>query len=74
VADLAARLAAEQGVGVVALSGGVLQNRLLFETLATRLEKAGLRVLAHERVPANDGGISLGQAVIAAAQGLGGAT
>ncbi|HEX3638847.1 MAG TPA: carbamoyltransferase HypF [Paraburkholderia sp.] len=52
----------------VALSGGVFQNRVLFEQVATRLGEAGFRVLTHRQVPANDGGLSLGQAVIAAAQ------
>jgi hydrogenase maturation protein HypF len=52
----------------VALSGGVFQNRILFEQVATRLGEAGFRVLTHRQVPANDGGLSLGQAVIAAAR------
>ncbi|MFL9899356.1 carbamoyltransferase HypF [Paraburkholderia fungorum] len=52
----------------VALSGGVFQNRVLFEQVATRLGEAGFRVLTHRQVPANDGGLSLGQAVVAAAQ------
>ncbi|MEA3277429.1 MAG: carbamoyltransferase HypF [Pseudomonadota bacterium] len=67
VADLAIRLAKEQGPDTVALSGGVLQNRTLFEAASKRLEEAGLNVLSQERVPANDGGIALGQAVVAAA-------
>jgi hydrogenase maturation protein HypF len=50
----------------VALSGGVFQNLLLLARTVTRLEAAGFTVLTHSRVPANDGGISLGQAVIAA--------
>ncbi len=54
----------------VALSGGVLQNRVLLELLIPRLEALGLRVLTHALVPANDGGLALGQAVIAAAQAL----
>ncbi|MFD1343850.1 carbamoyltransferase HypF [Litorisediminicola beolgyonensis] len=54
----------------VALSGGCFQNaRLLSETLRSL---AGVPVLIHARVPANDGGLALGQAVIAAAQSLGG--
>jgi hydrogenase maturation protein HypF len=53
----------------VALSGGVFQNRVLFEQVVTRLEAAGFRVLTHRQVPANDGGLSLGQAVVAAARG-----
>ena len=69
-ATLAARLAADRGADTVALSGGVLQNKTLFEALACRLQQGGLEVLAHERVPANDGGLALGQAVVAAARGL----
>ncbi|ABB24316.1 Hydrogenase maturation protein HypF [Pelodictyon luteolum DSM 273] len=51
-------------IRTVALSGGVWQNPLLFETLSLELEAAGYRVLTHSRLPANDGGISLGQAII----------
>jgi hydrogenase maturation protein HypF len=49
----------------VALTGGVFQNRLLSERMKATLEKAGFAVLLHRRVPCNDGGLSLGQAVIA---------
>jgi hydrogenase maturation protein HypF len=71
VAGLAETLAVEQGVDTVALSGGVMQNKTLFEGLCAHLEREGLQVLAQQRVPANDGGLALGQAVIAAAQQLG---
>ena len=70
VAELARRLAAAQGADTVALSGGVLQNRTLFEALSGHLRSAGLQVLAQQQVPANDGGLALGQAVAAAAQAL----
>ncbi|MGO9241857.1 MAG: carbamoyltransferase HypF [Bryobacteraceae bacterium] len=58
------------GVGVrrVAVSGGCFQNAWLTGRCAQRLQAAGLSVLVHQRVPANDGGISLGQAVLAALQ------
>jgi len=56
------------GVAVVALSGGVWQNVLLLTRTVDALEHAGFRVLVHSRVPTNDGGISLGQVAIAAAQ------
>jgi hydrogenase maturation protein HypF len=55
------------GLGTVALSGGVFQNLLLLGAAVDLLEGMGFRVLTHSRVPPNDGGISLGQAVVAAA-------
>jgi hydrogenase maturation protein HypF len=63
--DDAARRA---GTGLVVLSGGVFQNRLLLEETTTRLQERGMRVLTPERLPPNDGGISYGQAAIAAAR------
>jgi hydrogenase maturation protein HypF len=55
------------GLDTVALSGGVFQNLLLLRQVVARLEARGFGVLVHSRVPCNDGGISLGQAVVAAA-------
>ncbi|MEI8032629.1 MAG: carbamoyltransferase HypF [Chlorobiaceae bacterium] len=52
------------GIKTVALSGGVFQNPLLFETLQSELLEAGYQVLTQARVPSNDGGLSLGQAMI----------
>lgn len=56
------------GLGTAALSGGVFQNLVLLERVVSGLEDEGFRVLVHSRVPSNDGGISLGQAVVAAAR------
>ena len=56
------------GLNSIALSGGVFQNRLLLEALIARLEEMDFQVYINRRVPPNDGGISLGQLAVAAAQ------
>jgi len=61
-------LAGRRGLDVVALSGGVFQNKRLLVACARGLEAVGLRVLVPERLPPNDGGIAYGQAAVAAAQ------
>lgn len=58
--------ASELGVKSVGFTGGVACNELITRTLKTAVEKAGLRFLAHEAVPPGDGGLSFGQAVVAA--------
>jgi len=69
VAAAFARACAETGSPrTVALSGGCLQNLRLLDSLTYRLEALGLRVLRHRRVPPTDGGVSFGQAAIAAAR------
>jgi hydrogenase maturation protein HypF len=68
VARVAAELCSDRGVDTVALNGGVVQNRLLLEAASRDLRMRGLRVLSPTRLPANDGGVSFGQAVIAAAR------
>lgn len=65
---LADRLRNETGCNTVALSGGVMQNQTLFELVRKGLVEKQLNVITHHQVPANDGGIALGQAVIAAAR------
>ena len=71
LAGMALTLLREHGAGrTVALSGGSFQNRLLLETLKRRLEADGVTVLVHAKVPANDGGLALGQAAVAAARHL----
>jgi hydrogenase maturation protein HypF len=51
----------------VALSGGCFQNCILLEEVSQRLKLEGFKVLSHAQVPANDGGLALGQAAIGAA-------
>jgi hydrogenase maturation protein HypF len=63
--ELHARMPAR--FGAIALSGGVFQNRVLLERLLARLAASGLPVLTHRHVPCHDGGLALGQAVVAAA-------
>ena len=58
------RLAATNGIHTVVLSGGCLQNRIIMEGLFQALEQDGFQVFTGQEVPVNDGGISLGQAVI----------
>lgn len=68
--EVCRRLRAETGLGVVALSGGVFQNAVLLARLAEELAREGFRVLEHERVPPNDGGLAFGQVAVAAAREL----
>jgi hydrogenase maturation protein HypF len=65
-AAAAVTAAAANGLDTVALSGGVFQNARLTEVVVRELETAGLRVLVHRLLPPNDGGVSVGQAAIAA--------
>ena len=67
-ADLVDRICLDAGVGTVVLGGGVFQNARLLAALRGRLEGAGFRVLCARRLPPNDGGVSYGQAVVAAAR------
>jgi len=65
--DLCGAIRADSGLNRVALSGGVFQNAILLSGLEKTLGDTGFDVYSHHQVPANDGGISLGQALIAAA-------
>jgi hydrogenase maturation protein HypF len=58
------KLAVTSGIRTVVLSGGCLQNRIIMEGLFQALEQDGFQVFTGQEVPVNDGGISLGQAVI----------
>ncbi len=68
IAETSRRLRKETGIGLVALSGGVMQNRTLVDAAAAALERDGFEVLLHSRVPPNDGGLCLGQAAWALAR------
>jgi hydrogenase maturation protein HypF len=68
IARACRELRGRHSLDTVALSGGVFQNLLLTDRVAAQLAGHGFRVLTHHAVPCNDGGISLGQAVIAAAR------
>lgn len=56
----------QTGCNTVALSGGVWQNSLLLEKTTTLLQASGFNILLHKQVPTNDGGLALGQIMIAA--------
>lgn len=68
VSGIAKSVAQTAGLNRIALSGGVMQNRILLESLFESLSRDGLEVVVHKNVPANDGGLALGQAVVAASQ------
>lgn len=65
--ELCRTLRSDTGLDRIVLSGGVFQNSLLLTTLSAALAKTGFKVYSQQLVPANDGGLSLGQAVAAAA-------
>ena len=70
ISDIFAAMAGEihkvTGLKRVVLSGGCFQNKILLEGSIEKLKSAGFEVYCHRQVPANDGGVSLGQAVVAA--------
>ncbi len=66
IVDFAEKMRAESGINKVVLSGGVFQNRYLLEHSETGLTEKKFRVYSNTQVPANDGGICLGQIAISA--------
>jgi hydrogenase maturation protein HypF len=65
IAEVCKTISSKTGLTQVALSGGVFQNRLLLRKAIILLESGGFEVFTHRQVPCNDGGVSLGQVVIA---------
>ncbi|GAA0615080.1 carbamoyltransferase HypF [Sporichthya brevicatena] len=65
--ELLTATADRTGVRTVGISGGVFANRILARDLARALARRDLDVLTHSRIPGNDGGLALGQAVVARA-------
>ncbi|MGD9169657.1 MAG: carbamoyltransferase HypF, partial [Candidatus Thiodiazotropha sp.] len=70
LSEAAVNIAHHHKLDNVALTGGVFQNKTLFELVSSRLREAGLNLLSPQHVPANDGGLALGQAAIGAARSL----
>jgi hydrogenase maturation protein HypF len=69
VADVCSAIAEDCGIRIAVLSGGVFQNRLLTDFTRSTLSTRGFTVYSHRLVPPNDGGLSLGQAMIAGLMG-----
>jgi hydrogenase maturation protein HypF len=65
VKDVCTTIEKQTGIRTIVLSGGVWQNMYLLSRILPLLETSGFRVLIHHQVPTNDGGVSLGQAVVA---------
>jgi hydrogenase maturation protein HypF len=65
IVDVCLLISTDTGISRVALSGGVFQNRLLFNNTLNLLDKKGFDIITHSQVPTNDACISLGQAVVA---------
>jgi hydrogenase maturation protein HypF len=68
ISQMAMQLAEASNTRAIALSGGVFQNKTLFELVVDQLSDSGFNLLSHSQVPANDGGLALGQAVIGLAK------
>jgi hydrogenase maturation protein HypF len=62
--DLCGRMRRETGLNRICLSGGCFQNVRLLRGCLAALRSSGFEVFFHQQVPANDGGIALGQAAI----------
>lgn len=65
IKSVSLKLYEETGINTLGFSGGVFQNRLLLHLLLDKFKKGHFKILLHKNVPANDGGVSLGQLVMA---------
>ena len=70
LAEMALRVAEDQGLRMIGFTGGVAYNDMMTRVIRERVEKGGCRFLYHQKVPCGDGGISLGQAVVASFRAL----
>ncbi|GBE92825.1 carbamoyltransferase HypF [Nostoc cycadae] len=68
VVNMVKLLCQEYQISQVVLTGGVFQNTILFQLVTQQLQELKINVLTHSLVPTNDGGLSLGQAIITAAK------
>lgn len=68
LADIAVEQAERQGIEVVGFTGGVAYNEAITRAIADRVADSGLTLVTHDEVPPGDGGLSYGQAVVAAAR------
>lgn len=68
ICETAIAIAQERNIDRIALSGGVFQNATLLTLVEKQIEQSGYHVMSHSKLPANDGGLALGQAVIAATE------
>jgi hydrogenase maturation protein HypF len=64
------KISSDTGIKKIVLSGGTFQNKYLFESLERKLRKNNFVTFGHEKIPCNDGGLALGQIVVAAAKRL----
>jgi hydrogenase maturation protein HypF len=66
LAECAAEAAQEEGINKIGVTGGVAYNIPIMDMFALHLEKLGMELVTHDQIPSGDGGISIGQNLIAA--------
>jgi hydrogenase maturation protein HypF len=70
LSEMAVRACENSGLDAIGFTGGVAFNEMMTQVIRNRVEKSGLRFLRHKIVPSGDGGLSLGQAAVAAIKAL----